>query len=78
MPQKTQLEMLRELYQVIIGLPNNPKDNGLIGKIDGIESHLKSLNGAVSRNTIFRKATVAIGIPVIAGIVFLVVQNLIA
>jgi len=48
--EKTQKEMTLELYQAVIGIPENPKDNGLIGKIDGIETLLKIQNGRVTKN----------------------------
>ena len=47
--------MIREMYQVIVGLPGNPKDNGMIGDVEEILEHLKILNGQVARNTTFRK-----------------------
>ena len=51
---KTNKEMIQELYQVIIGIKNNPDDNGMIGDIKNIEKHLATLNGQVRTNTTFR------------------------
>ena len=46
---------LDELHQVIIGIRDSPKDNGMIGDVEEILAHLKILNGQVHTNTTFRK-----------------------
>ena len=48
-------DMVRMLYQVIIGLPDNSQDNGMIGDVKEILKHLETLNGQVHTNTTFRK-----------------------
>uniref|UniRef100_A0A6M3KIY4 Uncharacterized protein n=1 Tax=viral metagenome TaxID=1070528 RepID=A0A6M3KIY4_9ZZZZ len=45
MTPKTQKEQIQELFQAVIGIPENPKENGLIGKVDTIVDPLKEQNG---------------------------------
>ena len=56
MAEKTQKEILRELHQAVVGIPESPDDNGLIGAVKDIRDEVRSLNGCV-RNTIVRVAT---------------------
>jgi len=65
---------LDKLHQVIIGVSDNSKDNGMIGDVAEILEHLKTLNGQVATNTLFRKigtwiscATVTALIGMLAG-----------
>lgn len=52
MVEKTDRELLQELHQVVIGIPDNPHDNGLVGQIADIERQVRSTNGTVSANVI--------------------------
>jgi len=52
---KTVEEMVQELSQAVIGIPENPDDNGLIGDVSEIMKLLKALNGQVAKNTMFRR-----------------------
>jgi len=51
MTEKTQKAMLQELHQVIIGIAENPHDNGLIGTVSNIDTKLTILNGTVTKNS---------------------------
>ena len=51
MSTKSQEEMIRELYQCVIGLPDNPADNGLIGDIDDIKKLMVGQANYVTENT---------------------------
>ena len=50
MTEKTQKEMIAELYQAVIGIPENPNDNGLIGTVCSIEKKLDVVNGRTRAN----------------------------
>ena len=50
MPEKTQKAMIQELYQAVVGIPENPKDNGLIGDVQCINTKLDVLNGRTRAN----------------------------
>ena len=51
MAVKTQKEQIQELCQAVIGIPENPKENGLIGKVDTIVDLLKEQNGRIRKNS---------------------------
>ena len=53
--EKTQKEMIAELYQVVVGLPENPYDNGLVGDIRCIGQKIDALNGRVRGNEVRSK-----------------------
>ena len=53
--QKTPGEMIRELYTVILGVPDTD-ERGMAGDIKDTAKELKKLNGAVKTNTTWRKA----------------------
>ena len=50
MPEKTQKEMILELYQAVVGIPDNPIDNGLIGDIQEIKTQVQITNGRTRAN----------------------------
>jgi len=50
MPEKTQKAMIQELYQAVVGIPENPKDNGLIGDVQCINTKLDVVNGRTRAN----------------------------
>lgn len=50
MAEKTQREMLHELYQAVVGIPDNSDDNGLIGDVKELIKAVKIQNGRISKN----------------------------
>ena len=50
MPEKLQKDMIRELYQAVIGIPENPEENGLIGDVKQINKKLDIVNGRTRSN----------------------------
>uniref|UniRef100_A0A6M3IIE5 Uncharacterized protein n=1 Tax=viral metagenome TaxID=1070528 RepID=A0A6M3IIE5_9ZZZZ len=73
MNPKTQGQMITELYQKVIGIPENPMDNGMIGQVDRIEYQLRELNGQVRTNTTFRKVGTWVSGAIITGLIALTV-----
>jgi len=45
----TQEKMIQTLYEKVIGLPDNPQDNGLIGAVKDIGKQVSETNGSVRR-----------------------------
>lgn len=69
MPSKTVEEMVQELYQAVIGIPESPDENGLIGDIREIKAWQRIQNGRIScceRNINIIKG-ILIGIGVLGG-----------
>lgn len=64
---KTQEQMIQELYQVIVGIPQNPDDNGLIGDIKDICDKLDALNGKTRGNEVRSKVNQAIIALIVSG-----------
>ncbi len=50
MPDRTQKKMTQELYQAVVGIPDNPEENGMIGDITEIKELIKSQNGRLRTN----------------------------
>ena len=71
--EKTQRQMLQEVYQAVIGIPNNPDENGIIGDVREIKVHLQTLNGQVARNTMFRKIGTWVSTTMVGAIITLAV-----
>jgi hypothetical protein len=71
---KTTDQMIKETYQAVVGIPENPCDNGLLGKCTEMEEHLKELNGQVKKNTTFRIIGTWISCALIAGIITILVN----
>ena len=74
MGEKTAKEMTRELHQAVIGIPESPDENGLIGDVRDIKRELKRLNGHVqtNRTSISRIKGIGIGLGTVftvAGVV---------
>ena len=55
MVDKSQEQMVAELYQAIVGIMESPNDNGLIGDIAQISDKLDLLNGRVRGNEVRSK-----------------------
>jgi len=54
------------IYHVLVGIPENPHDNGLIGDIKDIKESIDELNGRVRGNEVRSKVNQAI-IAIILG-----------
>lgn len=55
MGEKTLKKMTGELYQAVIGIPENPEENGLIGDVREIRKITIALNGKVRGNEVRSK-----------------------
>ena len=51
MAAKTQKEQIQELCQAVIGIPENPDENGLIGQVKDVLELLKEQNGRIRKNS---------------------------
>ena len=50
MPERTRKkDILQELYQAVVGIPENPDENGLIGKVDDLIVAVKAQNNRVGK-----------------------------
>jgi len=58
--EKETRQMIVELYQAVIGIPENYDDNGLIGDVKEIRADLKKVNGRTRANEIRSKVNQAI------------------
>jgi len=67
MPEKTQKAMVQELYQAVVGLKDNPDENGLIGDIKQISKKLDLVNGRTRANETRSKINQAILGVIIGG-----------
>lgn len=52
MSPKTPEQMIAELYQKVIGIPENPHDDGMIGDIAEIKASVKNMNALVASNVL--------------------------
>ena len=64
MEDKTDHEMIREIWQGLYGVPETD-ERGCVGEIREINEHLKVLNGEVKSNSAFRRITLKLGLPTI-------------
>ena len=62
-----QREMIKELYQAVIGIPENPKENGLIGLVSDISKKLDAVNGRTRANEVRSKVNQAIVAVLVGG-----------
>ena len=60
MTQQTQEEILAEVHQALLGVPDNPNENGLIGIVGKIDAKLDVLNGRVRGNEVRSKVNQSI------------------
>ena len=67
MTEKTQKAMVQELYQAVVGIKNNPDDNGMIGDIKEIKSDMKIMNGRTRANETRSKVNQAILAVIVGG-----------
>ena len=63
-------ELTRELHQAVIGIPDNPEENGLIGDIKDIKKEFKILNGRVTKTEtgLSRLKGIIAGISILGGL----------
>lgn len=73
---KTPEQKIDALYQAVVGMEENPDDNGMIGDVAEIKKHLKELNGQVRTNTTFRKIGTWVSGAIFTGIIALVIAIL--
>lgn len=66
-PPKAKRDMLQELHQAVIGIPDNPDENGMIGDIKEIKDILKTQNNRIRNNerNISRVKGILVGLSVI-------------
>ena len=69
MVPKTQKELLQELSQAVIGIPENPDDNGLIGDIRDVKKLILDQNTRIRRNEqkIMKIWGIMIGVGAVGG-----------
>ena len=60
MAEKSAKEMTKELHQAVIGIPENPDENGLIGDVKDIIKELKVVNGRTRKNEVRSKINQAV------------------
>jgi len=48
--EKTQKELLNEVHQAVIGISNNPNDNGLLGDVADIKKMVLAQNSRLRQN----------------------------
>lgn len=70
MPDKTPKVILQELSQAVIGIPNNPDENGLIGTVSDIKELVQLQNDRIRKNEqkISKIWGILIGIGAIGGV----------
>ena len=78
---RTQEQMTQELYQAVIGIPENPEDNGLIGDVKDIKGLLVIQNSRISKveRNISRVKGILAGVGVLTslvGLLFLILNFL--
>ncbi len=68
MKEPTQRELLLEVRQAILGIPDT-EEKGMSGDMSEVKNHLIKLNNSVAKNTAFRKVTMYIGSPLIVAVI---------
>lgn len=77
--EMTQKEMISQVHQAVIGIPDNDDENGLIGDVADIKKHLKEQNSRIGRTerSVSRIKGIGAGVAVVitlAGVVVGVIQ----
>ena len=69
MTDQTQIEILNELHQAVVGIKSNPDDNGLIGDVKEVKELLKSQNKRIgkSEQKISKIWGILIGVGILGG-----------
>ena len=69
MTAKSPEAMLQELYQAVVGIPNNSDDNGMIGDFKDFKALLIKQNDRIRKNEqrIFKIWGILIGIGALGG-----------
>jgi len=60
MAEKTAKEMTQEIYQAVLGIPENPTENGLVGTVKDISRKLDIVNGRTRKNEVRSKVNQAV------------------
>ena len=47
--KKTPAQMTQELYQAVIGIPENPNENGLIGEVKDMNKRLRCVEKNIGK-----------------------------
>ena len=63
----TQKAILQELYQAVLGIPQNPTENGLVGIVHEISEKLDKVNGRTRGNEIRSKINQTLILTIIGG-----------